>query len=57
MLTVTIWRVLTEDFGEEPITYALCSFLSVFTIFIDILVSPFEIIGISIWFIQNHFLK
>ena len=57
MLTVTIWRVLTEDFGEEPITYALCSFLSVFTIFIDILVSPFEIIGLLIWFIHNHFLK
>lgn len=57
MLTVTMWRVFTEDLEEDPIVYALCTFLSIFTIFIDVLVSPFEIIGLLIWFIHNHFYK
>lgn len=55
MLTVTMWRVFTEDFEEDPIFYAFCVFLSIFTIPLDILLSPFEIIGLLIWFIHNHF--
>lgn len=55
MLTVVMWRSFTEDLEEDPIVYALCTFLSIFTIFIDVLVSPFEIIGLLIWFIHNHF--
>ena len=57
MFTLDIWQVLVEDLGGTPGVYAFCVFLSLFTIPLDILVSPFEIIGLLIWFIHNHFLK
>lgn len=55
MLTVDVWQVLSEDLGGIPSVYAFCAFLSIFTISLDILLSPFEIIGLLIWFIHNHF--
>lgn len=55
MLTVDVWQVLSEDLGGTPSVYAFCTFLSIFTIPLDILLSPFEIIGLLIWFIHNHF--
>lgn len=54
MLTVDVWKVLSEDLGGTPGVYAFCAFLSIFTIPLDILLLPFEIIGILIYIIHNR---
>lgn len=60
MITYWLWKTFIEEFNkyttnfEKINTYAFCSFISIFTIVLDILSSPFQLIGLLIFLIANR---
>lgn len=59
MLTYMIWIMFIDDFNlnttdfDKMGIYAFLSFASIITIPLDILVLPFELLGIAIFFITK----
>lgn len=59
MLTYMIWTALIDDFYFDTTDfnkmgiYAFLSFVSIITISLDILVLPFELLGIAIFLITK----
>ena len=60
MLTYYIWKGFIDEFNRftndftKIGTYSFLSFISIITILLDILTSPFQIIGIIIWLITRR---
>ncbi len=63
MITYGMWKTIIKglnmysDNFEIMSNYCLCVFLSMFTIWFDIILSPFEIIGILIFIISKIWRK
>lgn len=63
MITYGLWKDFIDNFtiftsnSAKIGTYAVCSFLSIITIPVDIITLPFQLIGIIIFLITNRKVK
>lgn len=53
MITKALWDLITK-FSAEPIDYLIALLGSLFSICIDIVALPLEIIALIIWKIRNN---